>query len=62
MNNTIVIFRLPGRGPEVWLETVFERHFDLPPFRKATLGDRNEAIRMADAMLWESNKHEENDL
>lgn len=60
MNDTIVIWRVPGRGPEVWIETVFDRHYGCNPFRRASLGDREEAVRWGEAMLWvdDTRQHE----
>lgn len=52
VNDTIVIFRLPGGPPEVWVETVLDRRGIALPFRRATVGNREEAVRMADAILW----------
>lgn len=52
MNDTIVIFRLPGKGVEVWVETVLSRGGHYEPFRRATVGGREEAVKAAEAMHW----------
>lgn len=52
MNDTIVIFRLPGKGVEVWVETVFSRTGCYEPFRRATVGGREEAVKTAEGIHW----------
>lgn len=60
MNDTVIIFRVPGSADdfEMWICTILQRRGG-EPYRQARRGGREEAVDMADSMLWVYSKHED---
>lgn len=59
MNDTIIIRRKPGPGPELWYETVLLRYWPGESIKVYSWGDRDMAVHVMGELFVTYNLHQD---